>query len=105
MGSSAIDSAREAERVLAHSPDSKEIWPKTASSVQALLRAHGHISYGFRLLYVIAAVGPIVLPMMSIALFARQVFHPHYTTAPRPWGLSPLEDQTLAWGLMGTLVG
>lgn len=68
-------------------------------------RVHGHVPYGFRLAYVIVAVGPTALPMMSIAVFAQQVFYPHYTTVPRLWGLSPLEDQALGWGLMGTLDG
>lgn len=43
--------------------------------------------------------------MMSIALFAREVFYPYYTTVPRLWGLTALEDQALGWGLMGTLDG
>jgi len=68
-------------------------------------RPHGHIPYGFRLAYVIVAVGPTALPMMSIAVFAREVFYPYYTTVPRLWGLSPLEDQAIGWGLMGSLGG
>ncbi|MBI4241269.1 MAG: cytochrome c oxidase assembly protein, partial [Candidatus Rokubacteria bacterium] len=68
-------------------------------------RLHGHIPYGFRLAYIIAAVGPTALPLMSIAVFAREVFYPHYTTVPRVWGLSPLEDQSIGWGLMGALDG
>ena len=36
-------------------------------------RVHGHIAYGFRLVYVIAAVVPLMLPVMSLALFAREV--------------------------------
>ncbi|MBI4610711.1 MAG: cytochrome c oxidase assembly protein [Candidatus Rokubacteria bacterium] len=68
-------------------------------------RLHGHIPYGFRLAYIIAAVGPTALPMMSIAVFAREVFYPYYTTAPRLWGLTALEDQAIGWSLMGTLDG
>ncbi|MBI4561105.1 MAG: cytochrome c oxidase assembly protein [Candidatus Rokubacteria bacterium] len=68
-------------------------------------RLHGHIPYGFRLVYIIAAVGPTALPIMAIAVFAREVFYPHYTTVPRLWGLSALEDQAVGWGLMGALDG
>jgi len=68
-------------------------------------RLHGHIPYGFRLVYVFAAVGPVMLPAMSIAFFARGVLYPSYTTVPRLWGLSALEDQTSGWVLMGVLDG
>jgi putative membrane protein len=68
-------------------------------------RVHGHILYGFRLVYIIAAVGPTALPVMSIAVFAREVFYPHYATVPRLWGLSAIEDQAIGWGLMGTMDG
>ncbi len=67
-------------------------------------RVHGHIAYGLRLAY-IAPVVPLMLPVMSIALSAQQVFYPYYTTVPRLWGLSPLEDQTIGWVLMGSLDG
>jgi len=46
-------------------------------------RLRGHIPYGFRIVYVIAAVVPTMLPVMSIVLFAQEVFYPHYTTVPR----------------------
>lgn len=68
-------------------------------------RLHGHIPYGLRLVYIIAAVGPTTLPVMSIAVFATQVFYPHYATVPRLWGLTALEDQGLGWALMGVLDG
>lgn len=68
-------------------------------------RLHGHIPYGFRLAYIIAAVGPTMLPVMSIAVFAREVLYPHYTAAPRLWGLTALEDQAIGWGLMGAMDG
>jgi cytochrome c oxidase assembly factor CtaG len=68
-------------------------------------RVHGHIPFGFRIVYIIAAVGPVMLPTMSIALFARQVFYPSYLTVPRLWGLTALEDQTAGWVLMGVLDG
>jgi len=68
-------------------------------------RLRGHIPYGFRIVYVIAAVVPTMLPVMSIVLFAREVFYPHYTTVPRLWGLTPLEDQSAGWALMGLAEG
>lgn len=68
-------------------------------------RLHGHIPYGFRIVYVIAAVVPVSLPTMSIALFARQAFYPHYETVPRLWGLTALQDQITGWALMGTVDG
>ena len=68
-------------------------------------RLHGHIPYGFRIVYVIAAVVPVSLPTMSIALFARQAFYPHYETVPRLWGLTALQDQITGWVLMGTVDG
>jgi cytochrome c oxidase assembly factor CtaG len=68
-------------------------------------RVHGHIAYGFRLAYILAAVGPTMVPFMSIAFFAREVFYPHYLAAPRLWGLTALEDQTTGWALMGVLDG
>jgi cytochrome c oxidase assembly factor CtaG len=68
-------------------------------------RLHGHIPFGFRIVYVIAAVGPVMLLAMSIALFAQHVFYPYYTTVPRLLGLTALEDQTAGWALMGVLDG
>jgi cytochrome c oxidase assembly factor CtaG len=68
-------------------------------------RLHGHIPYGFRIIYLLAVAGPVMVPAMSLALFAQQVFYPYYATAPRLWGLTALEDQTAGWALMGTLDG
>ena len=68
-------------------------------------RVHGHVPYGFRIVYTIAAAVPTMLPVMSIALFAREVFYPHYLTVPRLWGMSALEDQTTGWVLMGLVEG
>jgi cytochrome c oxidase assembly factor CtaG len=52
------------------------------------------IPYGFRLVYILAAVVPTMLLVLLIAVAAQQVFYPYYTTVPRLWGLPPLEDQT-----------
>lgn len=43
--------------------------------------------------------------MMAIALFAPRVLYPYYATGPRLWGLSPLDDQSMGWGLMGVIDG
>lgn len=59
--------------------------------------------YGFRLLYLAAAVGLTMVPVMSVTLFAKRVIYTHYATTPRLWGLSALDDQALAWGLMGVV--
>ena len=56
-------------------------------------------AYGFRLLYVVAAVGRSMLPVMALSLFVQRVIYAHYATATRLWGLSALDDQALAWGL------
>lgn len=62
-------------------------------------------SYGFRMLYLVAAIGVTMLPVMVVTLFVKQVIYPHYATAGDLWGLSPLDDQALAWGLMGAVDG
>lgn len=61
--------------------------------------------YGFRMLYVVAAIGLTMLPVMVVTLFVKQAIYPHYATAAGLWGLSPLDDQVLAWGLMGAVDG
>jgi cytochrome c oxidase assembly factor CtaG len=63
------------------------------------------LSYGFRLLYVAAAVGLTMVPVMVVALFVNRVIYTHYATTARLWGLSALDDQALAWGLMGVVDG
>ena len=63
------------------------------------------LAYGFRLLYVAAAVGLTMVPMMVVAFFVKRVIYPHYAATALLWGLSPLEDQALAWGLMGVVDG
>jgi cytochrome c oxidase assembly factor CtaG len=44
-----------------------------------------------------------MVPVMVITLFAKRVIYTHYATTPRLWGLSALDDQALAWGLMGVV--
>jgi cytochrome c oxidase assembly factor CtaG len=66
------------------------------------LRPH---AYGWRLLYVVASVGLTMLPAMALSLFSRRVIYAHYASTTRLWGLSVLDDQALAWGLMGVVDG
>lgn len=61
--------------------------------------------YGFRLLYIAAAVGLTMVPVMVVAVFVERVIYVHYATPMRLWGLSALDDQALAWGLMGVVDG
>ncbi len=68
-------------------------------------RLRGHIPYEFRLAYVGAAAVLTTPPMMAIAFFMPRVLYPHYAAAARLWGLSALDDQSMAWGLMGVLDG
>lgn len=40
-----------------------------------------------------------------VALFVKRVIYSHYATTARLWGVSVLDDQALAWGLMGVVDG
>lgn len=62
-------------------------------------------SYGFRLLYIAAAVGVTMVPAMVVGVFVRQVLYPHYAAAPSVWGLTARDDQALGWGVMGVVDG
>lgn len=62
-------------------------------------RLHGIISYGFRIVYLIAATLQNTLLSMAIALPER-VLYPFYTILPRLRDLSPINDQALAGGIM-----
>ncbi|MFQ5847389.1 MAG: cytochrome c oxidase assembly protein [Candidatus Methylomirabilales bacterium] len=55
-------------------------------------RVHGHVAYGLRIVYVLLAVLQNTLLAALISLTER-VLYPYYTTVPRLWGLTPLEDQ------------
>jgi cytochrome c oxidase assembly factor CtaG len=62
-------------------------------------RLHGQIAYGFRILYIIAAAFQTVALGFVIAVTER-VLYPFYTAAPRPWRLSPLDDQAFGGAIM-----
>lgn len=62
-------------------------------------RLHGIISYGFRILYLIAATLQNTLLGMAISLPER-VLYPFYAAVPRLRDLSPINDQALGGGIM-----
>jgi putative membrane protein len=62
-------------------------------------RLHGLISYGYRIVYLIAATAQNTLLGMAISLPER-VLYPFYAMAPRLRDLSPISDQALGGGIM-----
>ncbi|MFQ5857084.1 MAG: cytochrome c oxidase assembly protein [Anaerolineae bacterium] len=60
---------------------------------------HGSMGYGVRIGYVLAALAQNEILAVSIAL-ARQPLYTYYTTVPRLWGLSVLDDQKLGGAIM-----
>ncbi|MBI4641615.1 MAG: cytochrome c oxidase assembly protein [Candidatus Tectomicrobia bacterium] len=62
-------------------------------------KLHGRIYPGFQIVYLIAATGQNTLLGALIALPER-VLYPFYAAVPRLWGLSPLDDQAFAGGIM-----
>ncbi|MGH7770773.1 MAG: cytochrome c oxidase assembly protein, partial [Candidatus Binatia bacterium] len=62
-------------------------------------RLHGKISYGFRIVYLIAATLQNTLLGMVISL-PDKVLYPFYTTVPQLRDLSPINDQALGGGIM-----
>jgi putative membrane protein len=62
-------------------------------------RLHGAISYGYRIIYLIAATLQNTLLGMAISLPER-VLYPFYATIPRLRDLSPIDDQALGGGIM-----
>lgn len=62
-------------------------------------RLHGVISYGFRIVYLIAATLQNTLLGMTIALPER-VLYPFYAAVPTLRDLSPINDQALGGGIM-----
>jgi putative membrane protein len=65
----------------------------------AVPRIHGSLGYGLRVAYVLAALAQNEVLGVSIA-FARQPLYPYYTTVPRLWDLSVLDDQMLGGAVM-----
>lgn len=62
-------------------------------------RLHGSISYGLRIVYLIAATLQNTLLGMVISL-PEKVLYPFYEAIPRLMDLSPINDQALGGGIM-----
>ncbi len=62
-------------------------------------RLHGEISYGFRIIYLIAATLQNTLLGVAISL-PNKVLYPFYEAMPRLTALSPINDQALGGGIM-----
>jgi len=62
-------------------------------------RIHPRMFVFLRMGYVLAVIPPTMLLGISIA-FAQQPLYTYYTTVPRIWGLTVMEDQTMAGAVM-----
>lgn len=62
-------------------------------------RLHGEISYGYRIIYLIAATLQNTLLGMAISIPER-VLYPFYATVPQLRSLAPIDDQALGGGIM-----
>jgi putative membrane protein len=62
-------------------------------------RLQGRLGYGFRISYLLAALAQNEILGIIIA-FARQPLYAYYTTVPRLWGISVMEDQALGGAFM-----
>lgn len=60
---------------------------------------HGVISYGFRIVYLIAATLQNTVLGMAIS-FPEKVLYPYYKNVPRLREISPIDDQALGGGIM-----
>ncbi len=67
--------------------------------VGAAPRFHEKLSPGVRIGYALAAVPPNALTGVALS-FATEPLYPHYTTVPRLWGISVMEDQMLGGVIM-----
>ncbi len=67
--------------------------------VGAAPRIHGFHGYGMRIVYVLAALAQNEVLGTSIT-FARRPLYAYYTTVPRLWGLSVMDDQMLGGEVM-----
>ena len=73
-------------------------WP----IIEPAPRLHERIPRGFAILYLIAATGQNTLLSALIAL-PEHVLYPFYATSSPLFGLSPLDDQALAGGIMWSM--
>ena len=62
-------------------------------------RLHGEISYGYRIIYLVAATLQNTLLGMAISIPER-VLYPFYVTVPQLRALAPIDDQALGGGIM-----
>ncbi len=62
-------------------------------------RLHGQISYGYRIIYLVAATLQNTLLGMAISIPER-VLYPFYATVPQLRALAPIDDQALGGGIM-----
>lgn len=62
-------------------------------------RVHGHVPYGWRIVYVFGATLQNTALSALLGLSGR-VLYPYYTTVPRLFGLTALEDQTIGATVM-----
>lgn len=67
--------------------------------IGAAPRIHGRLGYGLRMGYVLAALAQNEILAVAIAL-ASSPWYTYYTTVPRLWGLSALDDQRLGGAIM-----
>ena len=73
-------------------------WP----IIEPAPRLHGLVHSAFGILYLIAATGQNTLLGALLALPERLIY-PYYAEPPRLFGLTPLEDQALAGGIMWSM--
>lgn len=73
-------------------------WP----IIEPAPRLHERIPRGFAILYLLAATGQNTLLSALIALPER-VLYPYYDASQLPFGLSALDDQAMAGGIMWTM--
>lgn len=67
-------------------------------------RLHGHIAYGWRILYVFLAAGQNTLLAALLSLTER-VLYPYYLGMPRLWGLPAVDDQAIGGAIMWIVGG
>ena len=73
-------------------------WP----IIEPAPRLHGFIHSAFGVLYLIVATGQNTL-LGALLTLPERVIYPYYAERPRLFGLAPLDDQTLAGGIMWSI--
>lgn len=66
---------------------------------------HGYLHHGLRVAYVVPAAFQSQALGLIFAFFAGRALYPHYEAVPRLWGLTPLQDQSVAGLLMMQVEG